>query len=213
MFGSAKFGWLNTLKKLPLKPQLHVLAKGEPFCQVEVAPEEIRTTQGITAEVSELAILCAVAAIALPCTRIDRRHKCIRIKPLQLFPPALHPNRMMLVQRNARNSTGQTAVRCPARCRFRLLNKACLARERNPRCAKRCPRNLPAVERVAQRMTVHFERKLINILRVEIMPDVIVGTAHNRGPGPPQRRENPSCGKGKGTLRSRPYPCNGSSCS
>ena len=56
---------VENIEELPLKPQLHMLAQGKPFCQVEVTPEEIRTTQGITAKVSELAILRAVAAIAL----------------------------------------------------------------------------------------------------------------------------------------------------
>jgi hypothetical protein len=73
----------ENIKELPLKPQFHVLAQGKTFCQVEVAPQKIRTTQGIAAEISELAGLRAVAAIALSCTRIDRRYKCVRIKPLR----------------------------------------------------------------------------------------------------------------------------------
>ncbi len=77
-----KIRMIENIKELPLKPQLHALAQGKPLCQVEVAPKKIRTAQSITAEVSELAILRAVAAIALPCTRIDRRHKGVRIKPL-----------------------------------------------------------------------------------------------------------------------------------
>jgi len=110
---------IENIKELPLKSQLHVLAKGEPFCQVEVAPEEIRTTQGITAEVSELAILCAVAAIALPCTRIDRRHKCIRIKPLQCSRLRYTRNRMMLYS----GTPGTALANCgplPCTCRFRF---------------------------------------------------------------------------------------------
>jgi hypothetical protein len=66
---------VEDIEELTLKPQLHMLGQGKPFCQVEVAPEEIGTAQGIAAEVSELAILRAVAAIALPCTRIDRRYE------------------------------------------------------------------------------------------------------------------------------------------
>ena len=50
--------------------------------KVEVIPKEIGTAQGITAEVSELAILRDVAAIALSCTRINRRYKSVRIEPL-----------------------------------------------------------------------------------------------------------------------------------
>ena len=75
---------VEDIKELTLKSQFHMLAQGEPFCQVEVAPEEIGTTQGITAEVTELAGLRAVPAGALPCTRIDRRYKCGRIEPLSV---------------------------------------------------------------------------------------------------------------------------------
>ena len=67
-----KIRMVEDIKELTLKPQLHMLGQGKPFCQVEVAPEEIGTAQSIAAEVSELAILRAVAAIALPCTS-DRR--------------------------------------------------------------------------------------------------------------------------------------------
>ncbi len=55
---------VEDIKKLTLKPQLHMLGQGKPFCQVEVTPEEIGTAQGIAAEISEPAILRAVAAIA-----------------------------------------------------------------------------------------------------------------------------------------------------
>src|SRR5208337_2033018 len=62
--GEAEIRMVEDIKELTLKPQLHMLGQGKPFCQVEVAPEKIRTAQGIAAEVSELAILRAVAAIA-----------------------------------------------------------------------------------------------------------------------------------------------------
>src|SRR5208283_5989844 len=46
-------------------------------------------------------------------------------------------------------------------------------------------------------MTSHFDRQLINILRVEIVPDVIVAWTIVAGQVSRQRRENPSCGKRK----------------
>ena len=57
MRGNPKFGWLKTLKNWPVDAQFHALGQREPFCQVEVAPDEIGTTQCIAAEISELAIL------------------------------------------------------------------------------------------------------------------------------------------------------------
>ena len=103
----------------------------------------------------------------------------------------------MLVQRNARNDAGKLR---PAAlhdavsvCRIRRAQH----RERNPAVPERCSRNLPAVERVAQRMTAHFDRQLINVLRVEIVPDVIVARAIVAGQVSRQRRENPSRGKRK----------------
>ena len=98
---------VEDIEKLTLKPQLHMLGQGKPFCQVEVTPEEIWTAQGIAAEVSELASLRAVAAIALPCTRIDRRYESVRIKPLQRSRLRYTRNRMTLIQRNARNDTSE----------------------------------------------------------------------------------------------------------
>ena len=46
-------------------------------------------------------------------------------------------------------------------------------------------------------MTAHFDRQLIHILRVEIVPDVIVARTIIAGQVSRQRRENPSCGKRK----------------
>src|SRR5208282_1479221 len=139
---------VEDIKELPLKAQLHMLAQGKPFCQVEVAPQEIRATQGITAEVSELAILRAVAAIALPNARIDRRHKCVRIKPLNRSRLSYARNRMMVIQPNAANDTGKLRSAplhdAVSVCRIRRAQHG----ERNSAVPKRCSRNLPAVERV-----------------------------------------------------------------
>jgi hypothetical protein len=69
-----------------------MLGHWEPFRQIQVVPKEIRTAQGVAAEVSELAILWAVAAIAGTRTRIHSRDKSIRIQPLKgalLRPPGI----------------------------------------------------------------------------------------------------------------------------
>src|SRR5271157_3275082 len=55
--------------------------------------------------------------------------------------------------------------------------------------------NLPAIERVTQRMITHSNRQLIHILRVEIVPDVIVAGTMVAGQVPRQRRKNPSRGE------------------
>ena len=77
-----KVWMVEDIKKLALDSELYMLGHLEPFCQVEVIPNKIRATQGIAAEVAELAILWAVAAVALTRARIDRRHKCVGVEPL-----------------------------------------------------------------------------------------------------------------------------------
>jgi len=54
----------------------------KPFGEVEITPEEIRAAQGVTAKVSELAILGIVASVAGTGTRIDSGDECVRIEPL-----------------------------------------------------------------------------------------------------------------------------------
>ena len=57
--------------------------------------------------------------------------------------------------------------------------------------------NLPAIERVAQSMIAHFDRQLIHILRIEIVPDVIVARTVVAGQFSRQRRKNSSRGERK----------------
>src|SRR5208282_5549508 len=177
--GKRKIRMVKDIKELTFKPQLHMLGQGKPFCQVEVTPEEIGTTQGIAAEGSGLAMLRAVAAVALPCTRINRRYKCVRIEPLKCSRRRYTRNRMMLIQRNAGNSTSKLRPAALHNSLFlhgdwidRRIGRA-QHRERNSAVPKRCSGNLPAVEQVAQRMILHSDRQLIYILRIEIVPDVI----------------------------------------
>ena len=70
------------IEELAFYPELDTLSQGKPFRKIKVAPEEIGTTQGIAAEVSELAVLWVVAAGTLACARINRRYKGVRIEPL-----------------------------------------------------------------------------------------------------------------------------------
>src|SRR5208282_2849923 len=139
--GKRKIRMVKDIKELTFKPQLHMLGQGKPFCQVEVTPEEIGTTQGIAAEGSGLAMLRAVAAVALPCTRINRRYKCVRIEPLKSSRRRYTRNRMMLIQRNAGNNTSKLR---PAALHNSLflqgaltdLNRACSTPRTELRCAK-----------------------------------------------------------------------------
>src|ERR1700733_3362959 len=113
-----------------------MLGQGEPFCQVEVTPEKIRTAQGVAAQVSELAILRAVTAVALPAARVNGRDEGLRIEPLQRSWLCNSRDRMMLIQRNARNNASKLG---PAALHdavsLRRIGRA-QGRERNPAVPK-----------------------------------------------------------------------------
>jgi hypothetical protein len=92
---------VEDVEELTLKPQLHMFGQGKPFRQVEVTPEEIGSAQCVAAEVSELAILLAVAAIAgsgghdLPTRlllRSKRQTQPARGRSQRIWP---HPNRAL----------------------------------------------------------------------------------------------------------------------
>ena len=57
------------------------------------------------------------------------------------------------------------------------------------------PGHLPAVQCVANLMTLHFDRKLINVLSVEIVPDVVVAGSVIAIKISRQWRQNSSGGK------------------
>src|SRR5208282_6028340 len=142
-------------------------------------------------------MLRVVAAGALPCTRINRGYKSIGIQPLNRSLLRHVGDGMMRIERDAGKDTGELR---PAAlhdavsvCRIRRAQH----RERNSAVPKRCSGYLPAVQRVAQRMTPHSNRQLIHILRVEIVPDVIVARTIIAGQISRQRRKNPSRGKRK----------------
>jgi hypothetical protein len=57
MLGSPKVGWLKPLKSWASTLNFTRSVKDNRLVKIEVIPEEIRTAQGITTEVSELAML------------------------------------------------------------------------------------------------------------------------------------------------------------
>ena len=88
---------VEDIEELRFYPQFHTLGHRKPFREVEVIPEEIGAAQGIAAEVSELTMLRVVAAGALPCTRINSRHKGVRIQPLDRARLRYALNGMVLI--------------------------------------------------------------------------------------------------------------------
>src|ERR1017187_4733032 len=105
--GQTEIRMVEDIEELTLEPQLHALGQRKPFCQVEVAPEEIGTAQSIAPEISELAVLRTVAAMAQPCTRIHGRDKSVRIEPLECSRLGVERYRMVLIQRNAGDDAGE----------------------------------------------------------------------------------------------------------
>ena len=63
---------VEDIEELPVDAKLHALRQLKPLCQIEVAPSEVGTAEGVAAEIAELAVLRVVAAGAGACARIDR---------------------------------------------------------------------------------------------------------------------------------------------
>ncbi len=70
---------VEDVEELSLQSQFHMLGQRKRLCEIEVVPEEVRTAQGVAAEVSKLAVLRAIVAIALSRARIDGRRKRVWI--------------------------------------------------------------------------------------------------------------------------------------
>src|SRR5271166_2898479 len=98
---------VEQVEGLGFQPQLDVFGQSEPFGEIEIAPDKIRATQGVAAEVAELAILRAVAAVALSCARIDGGRKCIWIEPLERARLRDLRDRPVLIERDAGNDAGE----------------------------------------------------------------------------------------------------------
>src|ERR1017187_3374725 len=96
---------VENIEELGFYPELDTLGQRKPFRKIEITPEEIGTTQSIATEVSKLAMLRIVATRALSCTRIDGRHKCVRIEPLDGARLRDASDGMTFVERDAGNDT------------------------------------------------------------------------------------------------------------
>ncbi len=201
------------IEELDVEPQLHVLGQGKPLREVEVTPRKIGTAQRVTPEVSELAILGAVASKACPSARIDGRDKGIGIEPLNCARLCDARNGIVFIERHAGNNACElrpAAVHnAISICRIGRAQDG----KRNPAMPKHGSRHLPAVQCIAKKPVLDLDRQLIDILRIEIVPDVVVaGTvvasqvSREGGTGflPPRTA---------GIRRSRRCPCNGSTCS
>src|ERR1022692_1911344 len=180
------------IEELGLYSELHPLAHRKPFREIEVIPDKIGAAEGVTAEVSELAMLWVVATGALPGTRINGGNKGSRIEPLERARLRYTSDGMMLIERDAPNNA------CELRSAA-LHNAVSVGRigcaqdgERHPTVPEHGPGNLPAVKHVGQLVVPNVDGQLIHILRVQIVPDVIVARTVIAGQLSGQRRENSS---------------------
>ena len=73
---------IEHIEELRVQAQSHVLVQRKPFGEIEIAPEEIGTAQRVAAEISELAILHRIPAVARSGAGIDRGNKSVGVQPL-----------------------------------------------------------------------------------------------------------------------------------
>src|SRR5271169_6485644 len=162
------------IEELGLYSELHSFAHRKPFREIEVIPDKIGATQGVAAEVSKLAMLWVVATGALPSTRINGGNKRGRIEPLEGARLRYTSDGMMLIERDARNDACELwSAALHNAVSVRRIGRAQNG-ERYPTVQEHGPGNLPAVEHVRQRVIPNVDRQLIQVLRVEVVPDVIV---------------------------------------
>src|ERR1700752_1650864 len=74
---------------------------------VEVTPEKVGTAQSVTAQISELTVLRAVAAVTRSRAGIDCRDESVRIEPLNRTRLGHAGNRIVFIQGYARNDAGE----------------------------------------------------------------------------------------------------------
>ena len=149
----------------------------KPFGEVEIAPGEIGAAQGVATESAELAIRGAVASSAGAGAGIDGGDERVGIEPLHGAGLSDAGNRTVLVERHARNDARELRAAAVddaiAVGRIRRAED----RKRNAAVPEDGAGNLPAVERVAEKPVFNFRRKLIGVLRVEIVADVVIAGA------------------------------------
>lgn len=73
---------VEEVKELPVNPQFDALAEREILGQVEIAPGEVRSSQRVAPQVSELTILRGITAHASARAWIYSRYESIRVQPL-----------------------------------------------------------------------------------------------------------------------------------
>src|SRR5208282_3282300 len=103
-------------------------------------------------------MLRVVAAIALPCTRIDSRDKCIRIEPLNRARLGSGKVAMAAVGIHSRHKTRELRSTSLHNASTRRAHD----RERNPAMPKHGSGNLPAVERLRQQAIPNLHWQLIH---------------------------------------------------
>ena len=74
---------VEDVEELSLDAKFHALAQWEPFGEVKIAPEKIRSAQRVASQVAKLAIGRAVAARAGSGAGIDGGDKGVGIEPLK----------------------------------------------------------------------------------------------------------------------------------
>src|SRR5580700_8073113 len=96
---------IEYIEELRIESQFYSLGHWKPLRKIKIAPEELRTTQRIAAEVSKLAIVGGVASVAAACARIDGRDKCIRVEPLHRSGKSDAWNWIVIIERDTGNNT------------------------------------------------------------------------------------------------------------
>ena len=124
--------------------------------------------------VAELAIVETVSAIACARAGIHCGDERIWVEPLHSTRLGDAGNRVVLIERYTGNRACElrpAAVDNPIAIRGirRTQN-----RERNPAVPKDGSRHLPATQRIGQVSILKLQRELIDVLRVEIVADVVV---------------------------------------
>lgn len=175
--GQAEVWVIEHIEELDVEAQLHALGESEPLGDVEIAPGEIGAAQGIAAESAELAIRGAVASSACAGAGVDCGHERIGIEPLQRARLRDAGNRIVFIERLAGNDARE--LRAAAIDDAIAVGRIGSAQdgEGNAAVPEDGAGNLPAVERIAEKPVFNFRRKLIGVLRVEIVADVVVARA------------------------------------
>jgi len=166
------------VEELTVNAQLYAFRQLKPLGQIQVAPEEIRPAQCVPTEVADLAILrTVVAASASARARIDNRNKSIRIEPLDRSRLRDAGNWIVFVKWHAGNHASVLwAAALNDAVSIRGIGRA-QNRKRQAAMPKHGARALPSVQRSRQQVISELDRQLINVLRREVLPHVVVAGA------------------------------------